>query len=49
MIVKTLEKEKTRRDKEQESKGEIVTCLKDEETQAIFGTVETQLKVVFDH
>lgn len=48
-IVKTLEKEKTRREKEHVSKGEIVTCLKDEETQAIFGTVDTQLKVVFDH
>jgi hypothetical protein len=48
-IVKTLEKEKNRRDKEHVAKNEIVTCLKDEETQAIFGTVETQLKVMFDH
>lgn len=48
-IVKTLEKEKNRRDKEHAGKDEITTCLKDEETQAIFGTVATQMKVVFDH
>lgn len=48
-IVKTLEKEKQRRDKENVAKEEISTVLHDEETQAIFGTVDTQLKVLFDH
>jgi hypothetical protein len=48
-IKNTLAKERDRRDKENASKQEVITCLKDEETQAIFGTVENQLKVVFDH
>lgn len=48
-MVKTLQKEKNRREKEHTAKEEIANVLHDEETKAIFGTVDTQLKVVFDH